>query len=62
MEPENDPLLITIKEAARLTSLSQSTIVRLMDKGEIPFVYAGHRRLIEYGALLTWIDGLRPRG
>lgn len=57
--PETDPLLLPIKEAARLTGLSQSTLVRLIDKGEISFVRVGRRRLVKYDQLREWVDGLR---
>ena len=57
--PENDPLLIPIKEAARLTGLSQSTLVRLIDRGEISFVRVGRRRLVKYDHLREWVEGLR---
>lgn len=57
--PENDPLLLPIKEAARLTGLSQSTLVRLIDRGEIHFVRVGRRRLVKYDHLREWVDGLR---
>ena len=57
--PETDPLLLPIKEAARLTGLSQSTLVRLIDRGEIPCVHVGSRRLVKYDQLREWVEGLR---
>lgn len=59
MNPVNDPLLLPIKEAARLTGLSQSTLVRLIERGEIPCVHVGRRRLVKYDHLREWVDGLR---
>ena len=36
-----EPLLVRVEEAARLLSLSRSTIYELLDRGELPSVRCG---------------------
>jgi excisionase family DNA binding protein len=51
----HEPLLIRIEEAARILSLSRSTIYEMMDSGELPSVRRGAARRIPVAALHEWI-------
>ena len=48
------PLQVTIKEAARLLSLGERTIYRLLDTRQIVSVGSGRRRRVLYTSLLTY--------
>lgn len=50
-----EPLLVRVEEAARLLSLSRSTIYLMMDSGELPSVKHGTARRIPLAALKAWI-------
>lgn len=52
----SDPILVRIEEAARLLSLSRSTIYEMMDSGELPSVRRGAARRIPLVALRTWVE------
>jgi excisionase family DNA binding protein len=54
-QPTIDPLLVRVDEAARLLSLSRSTIYEMMDAGELPSVRRGAARRIPVAALHAWI-------
>ena len=51
----HEPLLIQIEDAARILSLSRSTIYEMMDRGELPSVRRGAARRIPVAALHEWI-------
>jgi excisionase family DNA binding protein len=51
-----EPLLIRIEEAARILSLSRSTIYEMMDRGELPSVRCGTARRIPLAALRAWVE------
>jgi excisionase family DNA binding protein len=51
-----DPLLVRVEEAARLLSLSRSTIYELMDRGELQSVRCGAARRIPLAALRAWVE------
>jgi excisionase family DNA binding protein len=53
--PQPEPLLVRVEEAARLLSLSRSTIYLLMDSGELPSVKHGSARRIPLAALKQWV-------
>lgn len=55
LEPAVEPLLVKVEEAARLLSLSRSTIYELMDSGELPSVRHGTARRIPVTALREWV-------
>jgi excisionase family DNA binding protein len=50
-----EPLLVRVEEAARILSLSRSTIYEMMDAGEIPSVRRGTARRIPVAALREWV-------
>jgi excisionase family DNA binding protein len=50
-----EPLLVRVEEAARILSLSRSTIYEMMDSGELPSVRRGAARRIPVAALHEWI-------
>ena len=52
-----EPLLVRVEEAARLLSLSRSTIYEMMDAGELPSVRRGSARRIPVAALRAWVAG-----
>jgi excisionase family DNA binding protein len=45
-KPAVEPLLVRVEEAARILSLSRSTIYEMMDAGELPSVRRGSARRI----------------
>jgi len=49
------PLLVRVEEAARLLSLSRSTIYEMMNSGELAFVRRGAARRIPLAAIHRWI-------
>lgn len=57
-----EPLLVRVEEAARLLSLSRSTIYEMMDSGELPSVRRGAARRIPVAALRTWVDRQVAKG
>ena len=50
-----EPLLVRVEEAARILSLSRSTIYEMMDAGELPSVRYGAARRIPVAALRAWV-------
>lgn len=50
-----EPLLVRVEEAARILSLSRSTIYEMLDSGELPSVRRGVARRIPVTALHAWI-------
>ena len=50
-----EPLLVRVEEAARLLSLSRSTIYEMLDRGELPSVRCGAARRIPLAALRAWV-------
>jgi excisionase family DNA binding protein len=55
LEPGVEPLLVRVEEAARMLSLSRSTIYEMMDAGELPSVRRGAARRIPVAALRDWV-------
>ncbi|MEI7768996.1 MAG: helix-turn-helix domain-containing protein [Chloroflexales bacterium] len=53
--PAIEPLLVRVEEAARILSLSRSTIYEMMDAGELPSVRRGAARRIPVAALRAWV-------
>ena len=54
--PAIEPLLVRVEEAARILSLSRSTIYEMMDSGELPSVRRGAARRIPIAALRAWVE------
>lgn len=55
-QPPIEPLLVRVEEAARILSLSRSTIYEMMDAGELPSVRRGAARRIPVAALREWVS------
>lgn len=55
-KPSLEPLLVRVEEAARMLSLSRSTIYEMMDAGELPSVRRGSARRIPVAALREWVN------
>lgn len=53
--PPVEPLLVRVEEAARILSLSRSTIYEMLDSGELPSVRRGAARRIPVTALRAWV-------
>jgi excisionase family DNA binding protein len=51
-----EPLLVRVEEAARILSLSRSTIYEMMDNGDLPSVRWGAARRIPLAALRAWVE------
>ncbi|WP_321323788.1 helix-turn-helix domain-containing protein [uncultured Parasphingorhabdus sp.] len=45
------PLVVTIKDAAKLTSLSIPTLYRMFDRDELETVKVGKRRLVKVASI-----------
>jgi PTS system nitrogen regulatory IIA component len=45
---------VTVREAARLLSVSESELYRRVDDGDIPFVFVDHHPLFNRAELLEW--------
>lgn len=46
---------LTIAQATRFSGLSRSTLYEAMDRGELPFVKIGRRRLLPRLSLVRWL-------
>ncbi len=57
-----EPLLVRVEEAARMLSLSRSTIYEMLDSGELPSVRRGTARRIPVTALRAWVARQIPSG
>jgi excisionase family DNA binding protein len=59
-EPEyvldDEPAVYTVREVARLLSLSLSTTYELLRAGEIPATRLGHRWIIPRSRFHAWLD------
>ena len=53
---QTEPLLVRVEEAARLLSLSRSTIYEMIDRGELPSIRCGTARRIPLAALHAWVE------
>ena len=61
--PQPEPLLISLAETARVTSLCERTITNAAKRGELPLVRIGRRVLVDVADLKKFIDskkGVRP--
>lgn len=50
-----EPLLLKVEEAARMLSLSRTTVYELMESGQLPSIKCGTARRIPRAALDEWI-------
>lgn len=52
------PELLKLKDVATMLSLSQPSVLRLVDAGAIPFVLYGRTRMYRRKDVLAYIDGM----
>jgi excisionase family DNA binding protein len=52
----SEPLLLRVEEAARMLSLSRTTVYLLMESGQLPSIKCGTARRIPRVALDEWIN------
>lgn len=50
-----EPLLLRVEEAARMLSLSRTTVYLLLESGQLPSIKCGTARRIPRAALDEWI-------
>jgi nitrogen PTS system EIIA component len=50
---------VNVREAARLLSLSETELYRLVEEGEIPFLFVNHQPLFNRDELLEWATARR---
>jgi len=50
---------LTVVEAARILGLGKSHVYDAINRGEIPVVYVGRRKMVPFNWLISTIDG-RP--
>jgi excisionase family DNA binding protein len=53
-----DPLLVSVKDGARILGVSDWQMYELLNKGEIESRYIGRRRKIVYSSLRSYFDSL----
>ena len=53
------PLLLKVREVARLLQLSRSAVYTLMERGELPYVKIGASRRVERAAVHKLIEAGR---
>ena len=58
VEATDQPLLVTVEEAARLLGIGRTTMFELIGSGEIKSIRLGRRRLISRTTLETFVDEL----
>lgn len=56
--PELDPIFVSVKEAARILSLSTWAVYQKLDAQEIESRYEGRKRLVDYKSLRAYAAGL----
>jgi excisionase family DNA binding protein len=61
-EPASEPLLVSMREASRLTGLSRSTLYKRINEGVLDVRRTGRRIVIVRASLKVWIEGLAARG
>jgi excisionase family DNA binding protein len=50
------PIAYTVPDAAEAVGMSQAFLYQRMERGELPYVKMGARRLIRRQDLLDWVD------
>jgi excisionase family DNA binding protein len=56
LQPKSERLLLTVAEAAHITSLSSQTIRLLIADGQLPVVRVRTSVRIPFAALKAWVD------
>jgi excisionase family DNA binding protein len=57
-EPQIDPLLVSIREAIRISGVGRTRLYELLNAGELSARKIGSRTLILYASLKGWIEAL----
>ena len=55
------PLAYSVPMACEVTSLKRTTLLGLLDSGEIKSVHVGRRRLVPHAAIVEWLDRLQSQ-
>lgn len=58
----SEPMLLTVKQAARLLSVSAPLVYRLVHEGQLPLVKIGNASRIPRRALEDLVERLAERG
>jgi excisionase family DNA binding protein len=56
------PLLVSLRAAAKMLSVSERTVWAMTNDGRLPSIRAGRRRLISVSALESWIAHQQSAG
>ena len=54
----NEPQMMTIRQVARTGVLTEHALRALARDGRLPCIYIGRRCLINYTALVDWLNNL----
>lgn len=57
-QANNGPLLVSIKDAADMLSVTTWTVYKLADSGELDSRYQGRRRYVTTASLRDYVAGL----
>jgi excisionase family DNA binding protein len=60
MDPDTDPIAVTVQQAISLIGLSRTTLYRMIQRGQLPAVRANGRILVEMAALRRFVAGCPP--
>lgn len=61
MQQTTPTLLVTIRAAAKMLSLGESTVYALVASGNLPYISIGRAKRIAMRDLETWIEQARKR-
>jgi excisionase family DNA binding protein len=53
------PVLVTVKDAARMLAISRSTVYELISAGKLQVVHIGRSARVPVAAVVAYADGLR---
>jgi excisionase family DNA binding protein len=56
-QPTDDRITVTLRDAARMSGLSRSTLLRRADDGQLKTVRVGGRRLVKVDSLRELVSG-----
>ena len=62
MEPKDEPLLVTVKDAMRLLHRGRARVYEMCATGELESIRDGRSILIPRDALVQWISQKRQKG
>jgi excisionase family DNA binding protein len=58
IEPDDRPLLLTVRQAAVLLGVGRTTMYRLMDTGEVSSIHVGASRRITLSSVYDYVERL----